>query len=484
MTTVHIENDIKIYNMAQSTKGKICDELIISNPEFQKKRAMGLPIWGVPKEIKLYEQKNDCLVIPRGFIRELQRYIPDALVYNNALMLPKVEFNSKIQLRDYQEPAVNHVKTQKQGIIVMPCGAGKTQTGLQVIAEIQQPALWITHTRDLLNQSMQRAKDNFSLEAEDIGIIAGNTCKIGNKITFGMVQTLANRDLTDIKNKFGLIIIDECHHCFKDSKALGQFYSVISQFPALYRIGITASEHRSDGLIKTMYLTIGPKIYEVTQEQLMQTGNVITPRVEFIQTAFTFEDPDGAMINFAQMRKAMENDNQRNLLLIRTILNQRENNSILVLGDSLEHLEYIQKVVMYSSNKLKTAFINGQTPKHVRETALKKMRDHELNILFATYALAKEGLDIPRLDRLFLLTPKRDKVIIQQSVGRIMRPAAEKQGSIVYDFYDIQQKTCYNQARERAKVYRSLGCEIIGGPVYRGKKNKEQEMLNTLKIAF
>ena len=105
-------------------------------------------------------------------------------------------------------------------------------------------------------------------------------------------------------------------------------------------------------------------------------------------------------------------------------------------------------------------FICGQTGRKAREAAINRMRSGESHMLFATYALAKEGLDIPRLERLYLCTPHRDKVAVQQSVGRIMRPAPGKEAPVVYDFVDEQEGLCMSQFRSRKTVYRKLGCTI------------------------
>ena len=80
--------------------------------------------------------------------------------------------------------------------------------------------------------------------------------------------------------------------------------------------------------------------------------------------------------------------------------------------------------------------------------------------LFTGALLAKEGLDIPRADRLFLVQPVRDATAIQQSVGRIMRPAPGKTDALVYDFVDILVPTCRNQFSARKTVYKKLNAKI------------------------
>lgn len=82
-------------------------------------------------------------------------------------------------------------------------------------------------------------------------------------------------------------------------------------------------------------------------------------------------------------------------------------------------------------------------------------------MLFATYQLAKEGLDIPCAGRLYLVQPVRDKVSVQQAVGRIMRPAPGKTTALVYDFVDNNVPACRSQYAARRRVYKQLNAEIL-----------------------
>lgn len=463
---IKIDSMISLSDVPDRLFKQIKTELTINNPDYVKKLRMGLPMWGVPRKFELFKGDIKLLVLPRGYYSRLKQLIKEFAVIvqveTNVVRGKLIGFNSNINLRDYQKPAIEAVAKFHQGVIIMPCGSGKTVTGLQCIASIRTPTLWLTHTRDLANQTLSNAIENLNLKDGDYGIIAGSEFNIGSKITVGMIQTLAKRDLSKIAEYFGCIVIDECHHVFKDHKTSRLFESVISQFPAAYRIGLTASEHRSDGLIETMFHVIGPKIYEVTQDKLNSENNVVVPKVEFIPTEFTYSQQDGEMIKFAQMLKAIASDSIRNNIIIKNLLNQNDN-SVLVLGDSLEHLELLKNSL---SRKLSSSqvceFICGSTPKTQREKILTDMRNKKINYLFATYQLAKEGLDIPCLDRLFMLTPKKDRVVVQQSVGRIMRKYSGKNDAIVYDFIDERVKTCIYQARERIKIYKSLGCKIDG----------------------
>lgn len=447
-------------------------ELTMKNPAFMKKRAIGIPTWGEPEKIMLWKEKEDrSLELPRGYFSRLWNHIPGLTldqIEDKRVLLPEVEFPVVPELRHYQLPALKNARDWQQGVILMPCGAGKTETGMGIIANLRQPTLWVTHTLDLLNQSKERAEKRLGLTRNQIGVIQGNNHSIGTHITFATVQTLSRRNLKNIVDQFGCIIIDECHLVFKDYAKARLFESVISQFPAYYRFGLTASEYRSDGLISTMFYVVGPKVYEVTQKDLNDAGNVVVPEAEFISTEFSFipdydEDGEPENLNIQKLYVQMREDEQRQKLLQNILKNDiKKGDYCIVLGDSLEHLQGLRDYVAKLGRN--TTYIDGKTTKKQRGKIMADMRAGKYQYLFATYQLAKLGLDIPRLNKLVFATPKRDKTSIQQAVGRIMRPFEGKQPGKVYDLWDRGVKTCIFWARERARVYKSLGCEVIGGP--------------------
>ena len=96
-----------------------------------------------------------------------------------------------------------------------------------------------------------------------------------------------------------------------------------------------------------------------------------------------------------------------------------------------------------------------------REQAIEDMRTGKKRYLFATYSLAKEGLDIPRLDRLYLTTPQKDYAVIVQSVGRIARTFDGKEQPIAYDYVDCI-RSLQKSFKQRCTSYRKCGCEFIG----------------------
>lgn len=466
-----VDNMLRIEDVPAYMLERIKAELTIINPEYIKKRAMGLNRWAWgPEYIKLWSERTvdgrTQYILPRGYYARLWAIVSGEPIrrIDERLLLDPIGYPKKPQLRDYQTPAMLMAKAWQQGCFVMPCGAGKTVTAMGIIAELEQPTLWITHTMDLLNQSMNAAINFLGLTGNQIGIIQGENMTIGSHITFATVQTLSKRDLSEIREKFGCVVVDESHLCYKSADKARMFESVVSQFPAYYRFGMTASEHRADGLIETMYHVIGPKFHEVSQDD--PRLKVVTPRVEFIETDFEYEPAEDELLNVQQMYQAMREDQLRNNRIENIFaFNIQKNDCCLCLGDSLEHLREAQFIAQTYNRT--AAFICGETPKREREKIMADMRTGKYQFLFATYQLAKLGLDIPRLNKLVLITPHRDKTTIQQAVGRIMRPFEGKGQPVVYDIYDSKVKQLVYWARERVRVYKQLGCQVDGGPTVR-----------------
>ena len=98
--------------------------------------------------------------------------------------------------------------------------------------------------------------------------------------------------------------------------------------------------------------------------------------------------------------------------------------------------------------------------KAAREQALEDMRSGKKKYLFATYSLCKEGLDIPRLERLYMASPVKDYTVVVQSIGRIARTFEGKAKPICYDFVD-DIAYLVKSYKKRCTTYRKNGCYFV-----------------------
>lgn len=464
---IHVGADLFVEHPTPAIVGYCQENLVLLNPKFYQLERMGKWTGNEPKEIRIFSYNGRDLRLPFGCLNDLWRIVRDTKCFE--LEFPKehgADYEELIQLRDYQDPIPYVVEERKNGVIISPCGSGKTITGLISIARLKKKTLWITHTIDLLNQSRASAIKALGLCGSQLGTINAGKCKIGTHITFATVQTLAKlKNLDELKDEFDMIVVDECHRCCVNAKTVGMFQKAISTFSCRYKIGLTATAHRSDGLIQGMYALLGPVIYEVPKEAVEH--NTVDVDIRFRLTDYDYSDDvldtDGTII-FGKLVEDIALDSDRNQL-IADDLNESRDHYNLILSDRIFHLQMLKDLLIYPEQ---AAVVDGKTPKGRREKLLQDVRDGKYRYLFATYQLAKEGLDIPRLDRLFMALPKKDYAVVIQSVGRIARTFDGKADAVCYDYVD-DVGMCRKMYHERLKSYKKQGYKtnqiILGGKV-------------------
>lgn len=454
-----IGGEIHLTGLDEAASAAIRAAMSVPNPAIAKKRRLGLPTWYDPPTLPVYRWEGGALVIPRGAAGWLCRKYPDMAVEARRLTVEPVAFHPQIALRPYQEAAVEAMASRTQGVVVMPCGSGKTEAALAAVARIGQPTLWLTHTQDLLRQSLARAQARLGLAEGQWGEIGGGQAALGSHITFATVQTLARRELAPIARRFGMVVVDECHHLFAHPQASAQFERVIRQLPARWRIGLTATAHRQDGLLPTMYMVLGPCIYRMEQAGLAQLGLTVTPVVRMEDTAFAAGRQGAPRIGFGELLAALTADEERNRQIVDDLRALLEaGRQAIVLSARIAHLERLMARLGGGGARR----ITGATGPGERKAALEDMASGRARVLFASYSLAKEGLDLPGVSLLVLATPQRDPAVIRQALGRIMRPAPGKAGALVLDYVDAAEPVCLSQARARRAVYQDLGCTVTG----------------------
>ena len=170
---------------------------------------------------------------------------------------------------------------------------------------------------------------------------------------------------------------------------------------------------------------------------------------------------DGTL-NYPKLITYLTEDMTRNALIVSAI-EDNEDKPSLILSDRLEHLAHLMSL-LHSDMEEQAVMISGKMTtkkgKAEREQAMEDMRTGRKKYLFATYSLAKEGLDIPCLERLYLTTPQKDYAVVTQSIGRIARVCEGKGDPIAYDFVDNIAYLIKSYKR-RCTIYRKNGCYFV-----------------------
>ena len=284
-TAVRLRIESEITFLAASIPSALRDEIIrdltLENPAYRSALRAGRSTFSISRHITVWRIERGMMILPRGYmvilLQRLQAHDVICEIDDQRLTLAAVGFSSRIQLRPEQVPAVGELVRIGQGGLVAPCGSGKTTMGLETIAFIGQPALVIVHTRELADQWVDRAYQFLNIPLEEIGILGGGKYRIGPRLTIGLVQTLSRKDLTKIQGRFGLVLLDEAHHA-----PAATFRRVLGSFPAHYRLWLSATPERNDGLHPILYAVGGSILYQIDRSQL----RTITPALHVVETGF------------------------------------------------------------------------------------------------------------------------------------------------------------------------------------------------------
>lgn len=367
-----------------------------------------------PKKYTLYRENKTKLYLPKYY--GLQRFgIPDRNVIGQGETRSNMNFVGS--LRDYQVEQVDAFlnacddPSKMGGIVSIGCGGGKTVIAINIACRLKLKTLFISH-KDFLNVQFAERVKMFSPDST-IGIIKQNKVDIENKdFVVGSLQSIAMRDYDpDIFKDFGLVIIDEVHHCSAEV-----FSQALIKTCSPFVLGLSATLNRKDGLRKVFEWFIGKpviklinntddndidvKYYHFTSNNpeynrietmfngkisaVKMLGNVVSykPRIQFIVEAIKENMTKERQLLVLSERKALLND-------IYTLLNNNNTDFDYTMG----------------------YYIGGMSQTKLNESA-------KANIILATTHMSSEGLDIPTLNSLILVSPMSD---IEQSVGRILR---------------------------------------------------------------
>lgn len=460
---VTINSSLEVHCPSREVMAWARKKLTLDNPEYIKKSRMGFWTGNTPQKIKLYKTVMDTLILPFGVLREFTNLFGDSVgnaktVFSN---YPPVDFGTSVELFDYQREAVDVMKAAHFGILTAPPGAGKTQMGIALAVELQKPTLWICHTRDLVSQSRDRARQYISDDL--IGTITEGKVNVGKGITFATVQTLRKLDLNEYKYLWDCIIVDECHHVAGSPTSVTQYSKVLNALCARHKYGLTATAHRADNMIAATFALLGDIVYTVPDDAV--SDRIMKVKISQIPT--TVEESDeycgsDGVLNYGKLIDYLVNHPGRNALIANDVIESLwKGHSCLILSDRIEHLERLKELIGESFFPDKIAVITGKmstkAEKVARAQALEDMRTGKKTCLLATYSLAREGLDIPRLDRLFMATPQKDYAVITQSVGRIARVFEGKGDPIATDYVDERIGYLYKAYKKRLTIYRKNG---------------------------
>ena len=393
---------------------------------------------------KVYKETEASLYLPKHF--GTQTYGPPAETTRDVPQTHDSHWAFQGTLRPVQQPVVNSflLPTPHDGILSLHTGGGKTVCALYIASQLKVPTLVIVHNSFLRDQWEERVR--MFLPFARIGRIQGDKCEIeGKDVVIAMLQTVSMKDIP-IKefSPIGLVIVDECHHIASEV-----FVQALPKVTSKYMLGLSATPDRKDGLMHVAHWFLGPLLYN------SDTGDKKDTSIQVEVYEYENHDPvfneilynqQGVMFTSLMINKLAECEHRTKWLaeIIEDVLTECPHRQMLVLTDRVQHTKDIL-AALPPALQASSAILSQGVPAAKRTEFCSSC-----SVLIATYAMCKEGFDVPTLNTLLMATPRPD---IDQIVGRILRveKSARTVHPLILDVVDTQFR---RQFQERNALYK------------------------------
>lgn len=344
------------------------------------------------------------------------------------------KIESKVNLRNYQKDALHafHINDSKlggSGVIVLPCGAGKTIVGISAISKIKNYTLILAPNTSAIKQWKAELIDKTDVSPEDIGEYSGQIKEI-KPITIASYQILTKRknkvskfinfDIFN-KEKWGLIIYDEVH------LLPAPVFKVTANIQATRRLGLTATLVREDGKANEVFSLIGPKRFEMPWKILEDKGWIAKAICTEVSVGLSSEL--NKEVSFAEKRFKfrLASSNPRKIKVLKDILNIHKSSSVLIIGLYIDQIQEISK-------ELDVPIINGKTKQKDREELFQQFRMGKIKTLVLS-KIGNAAIDLPNAEVAVQVSgtfgSRQEEA---QRLGRIIRP---KKGDNQAFFYTL-----------------------------------------------
>jgi len=472
----HVEVDVR--TLPAEVVRSVTAALTHPNPAWERAVRMRLRTLP-PAALHYFERHGERLRIPRGALGVLRGALLQAGV--------EVDFDTSgvvtrspgartwdeidVTLRDYQIEAVEAMCARVQGVVRMPCGAGKTTTGAAALLRTGEPGLVLVHTRDIRDQWIATFE---RLSGRTPRLVSGDEEGLRplaeREVAIATVQTLsrAGREALPLLRSAGALLTDEAHHVPAETWA-----SIASQVPARFRWGLTATPERSDGLTFVLSHLIGPTIFAISTSDLIRHGYLLSPTIVPVETGWApsedhypwsarcascsrttpVDDPVehrrrgstcrscgaaidrlrgldcGSLVHSRALSDLAADPQRAGLVRTLAVSSARAGRTVLVLLPRKEAVLATAEAIR--AEGIEAVGVTGDTSD--REQAIERVRSGAVPVIVATQ-LADEGLDLPVIDVVVNAGGGRSQGRAKQRVGRSLRLAGRD--PVVFELVD------------------------------------------------
>lgn len=328
----------------------------------------------------------------------------------------------ELKIRQYQKESAKALVGDKGkgtgfGTIVLPCGAGKTIVGMTIMDLLKTSTLIITTNISAVHQWIDELLDKTNLTRDQIAEYSGENKEI-KQVTVATYQVLTWRPEKDgpyphfsifHERSWGLIIYDEVH------MLPAPVFRVVADLQAVRRVGLTATLVREDGCEGYVFSLVGPKRYDVPWKELEQSGWIATAECIEVRVDLPVEKEIEYAVATAREKHRIASENSNKIEIVKKIIDKYDQDKILVIGQYINQLEEISKM-------LDCPIITGKTPNTERDKIYDDFRNGKIRVLVVS-KVANFAIDLPDASLAIQVSgtfgSRQEEA---QRLGRILRP--------------------------------------------------------------
>lgn len=358
-------------------------------------------------------------------------------------------------LRDYQREAADKFELGGSGVVVLPCGAGKTMVGAAIMADVKANTLILVTNTVAARQWRDELLAKTSLTEDDIAEYSGSSKNLApvTIATYQILTTKRKNEFTHLAllnaRDWGLIIYDEVH------LLPAPIFKMTADLQARRRLGLTATLVREDGRESDVFSLIGPKRFDAPWKDIEAQGYIAPANCFEVRVAL----PDEARMEYAisdqESRFRIAATATAKLAIMRKILDKHKSEPTLIIGQYLSQIAEVAEA-------LNVPKLTGETPVDVREELFRGFRNGEISTLVVS-KVANFSVDLPEASVAIQISgafgSRQEEA---QRLGRLLRPKEDGRSAAFYTIVaadTVEQD--FAQNRQRFLAEQGYSYEII-----------------------